>query len=91
MRATKIKMKSGCDTSNDLLEINDIYITECKEEKYYKKASIYDCVKATPGSIQVDITPYPNLVDALSANGEKYVKSTPDNTTVDNLLNLPRE
>ena len=91
MRATKIKMKSGCDTSNHLLEIDEIYITGCEEEKYYKKASIYDCVKTTPGSIQVDINPYPNLVDALSANEEKYVKSTPDNTTKDNLLNLPRE
>ena len=75
MKATKIKMKSGCGTSNNLVEIDSIYITECDEEKYYPKASIYDCVKNTPGSIQVDIYPYPNLIPVLSSNNEKYVRS----------------
>lgn len=91
MRATKIKMKSGCGTSNNLLEIDSIYITECDKEMFYSKASIYDAVKKTPGSIQVDIYPYPNLIPALSSNSEKYVKSSADNTTSDNLLKLPRE
>lgn len=91
MKATKIKMKSGCGTSNNLLEIDDIYITGCTKEGYFKKSKIYDSVKDTPGSIQVDIYPYPNLVGVLSQNSEKYVKSTPNGTTGDNLLNLPRE
>lgn len=91
MKATKIRMKAGCGTSNNLLEVDDIYITESTNNGYYKKAAIYDCVKGTPGSIQVDIYPYPNLIGVLSANSEKYVKSTPNNTTGDNLLNLPRE
>lgn len=91
MKATKIKMKSGYGTSNNLLEIDSIYITGCNDERYYKKASIHDCVKDNPGSIKVDIYPYPNVVHATSVNGEKYVKSSPNNTTNDNLLNLPRE
>lgn len=91
MRATKIKMKAGCGTSNNLLEIDSIYITGCKEERFYTKASIYDCVKETPGSIQVNIYPYPDLIPVLSSNGEKYVRSSADSTTNDNLLKLPRE
>jgi hypothetical protein len=91
MRATKIKMKSGCRTSNNLLEIDEIYITGSTNDRYYKKSDVHDSVKGTPGSIQVNISPYPNLVNALSANGEKYVKSTPNGTTDDNLLKLPRE
>lgn len=91
MRATKIKMRSGCGTSNSLLEIDSIYITGCEKEMYYPKESVYNAVKDNPGSIQVDIYPYPNLIPALSSNGEKYVKSSADNTTSDNLLKLPRE
>lgn len=91
MKATKIKMKSGCGTSNNLLEIDSIYVTECTNEGYFKKASLYDYVKENPGSIQVNIYPYPNLIPALSSNNEKYVKSASNNTTTDNLLNLPRE
>ena len=32
-----------------------------------------------------------NVIDAISANGEKYVRSSPDDYTHDNLLSLPRE
>jgi len=91
MKATKIKMKSGCGSSNNLLEIDSIYLTGCNNEGYFTKAAVHDHVKENPGSIQVNIYPYPNIVHATSINGEKYVKSTPDNTTKDNLLNLPRE
>ncbi|WP_034378069.1 MULTISPECIES: DUF3892 domain-containing protein [unclassified Dehalobacter] len=91
MRATKIKMKTGCGTSNNLLEIDSIYITGSTQDGYYTKAAVHDYVKEHPGTLQVNITPYPNVVHATSVNGEKYVKSTPDYTTKDNLLNLPRE
>ena len=53
--ATKIRMKSGCANSNQLTEINEIYLTGCNEEKFYQKAAVYgylinnpDSVKATP-------------------------------------------
>ncbi|MEF9988171.1 MAG: DUF3892 domain-containing protein, partial [Christensenella sp.] len=34
--------------------------------------------------------PYPFLVPALSAHNKKYVRSAPDDTPNDNLLQLPR-
>jgi len=91
MRATKIRMKPGCGSSNQLVEINEIYLTGCDEEGYYKKASVYDYLKEHPNTIQVNIWPYPELIPEVSVKGEKYVRSTPDSTGKDNLLKLPRE
>lgn len=91
MKAVKIKMKAGCRTSNNLTEIDEIYITGCTNPGYFKKAVLHDYVKKNPGSIQVDIWPNSNVVDAVSANGEKYVRSSPNAYGHDNLLSLPRE
>ena len=55
MKATKIKMKPGCGTSSNLLEIDSIYLIGCKEEGFYKKEVLYDYLKKNPGTIQVDI------------------------------------
>lgn len=90
MRANMIKMKSGCAYSNNLEEIDMIYITGCQEEGFFPKATLYDFLKTNPESIQVNIYPYPNLQPIVSSNGEKYVRSKPDSTGLDNLLNLPR-
>lgn len=90
MKATKIKMKAGCYYSQSLLEIDEIYIEGCTNPGYYKKAVLYDYLKKTPGGIYVDIYPYPQLLPELSIKNEKYVRSTPNNYTRDNLLNLPR-
>lgn len=83
-------MKTGCRYSNNLTEIDEIYITGCTNPGYYKKAVLYDYVKAHPGSIQVAIWPNPDIVGAVSVNGEKYVRSAPDEYGWDNLLRLPR-
>lgn len=91
MKATKIKMKPGCTNSTKTTEIDQIYIEGCNEPGYYYKATIYDYVKQHPNCIQVNIHPYPNLVPTLSSNGEKYVRSEPNDTPADNLLKLPRE
>lgn len=93
MKATKIKMKPGCGTSNNLLEIDSIYLTGTQQDGFYKKAVVHDYLVEHPGTIQVNISPYPNLIPMTSPapNHEKYVKSTPDSTTGDNLLSLPRE
>lgn len=88
MRATKIKMKLGCGTSNNLLEIDSIYLTGYDEEKFYTKAVVHNYVKENSGSIQVNIALYPNLVPATSSQGEKYVRSTANDSTADNLLKL---
>ena len=84
-------MKAGCRSSNSLTEIDEIYITGCTNPGYFKKVVLHDYVKENPGSIQVDIWPNPNVVDAVSANGEKYVRSSPNAYGHDNLLSLPRE
>lgn len=91
MKATRIKMKPGCGSSNNILEIDQIYLEGCQENGYYYKSAIHDFLKSHPNSIQVDIYPYPDLQPMISQNGEKYVKSEPNYTGKDNLLQLPRD
>ena len=91
MYVTKIKMKQGCYNSSNLLEIDQLYITGCENPGYFKKAAIHDYVKKNPGSIKVYRHPYPSVIDAVSVNGEKYVRSSPNDYALDNLLCLPRE
>lgn len=93
MKATKIKMKPCCGPSSNLLEIDTVYITGCNNPGFFKKADLYNYLEKNPGTIQVDIYPYPNVIPAISPAPyyEKYVKSTPDTTARDNLLKLPRE
>lgn len=88
MLATKIKMKNSCYYSNNLLEIDQIYIYE---KGWFKKETLYDYLKTNPNTIKVNIYPYPFLIPALSINYEKYVRSVPNNSEYDNLLRLPRE
>lgn len=90
MKATKIKMKQGCYYSQKLEEIDSIWIEGCTNPGLYKKAEVHDHLKEYPGTIRVNIYPYPNLVPATSARGEKYVRSTPNGYQHDNLLDLPR-
>ena len=68
MKATRIKMKPGCANSTKTTEIDQIYIEGCSNPGYYKKADIYDHLKSHPNSIYVDISPYPDLIPALSSN-----------------------
>ena len=89
MYATKIRMRQGCTTPS-LTEIDEIYLTGDNTDKSYKKEDLHDHLKKNPGTIKVNISPYPFLVPVTSSQGEKYVKSAPDNTTKDNLLNLPK-
>lgn len=91
MKAIKLKMKQGSSTSNSLLEIDSIYLKDCTNPGYFKKEVLHNHLEENPGSIQVDISPYPNLIPALSSNNEKYVRSNPNSTTDDNLMNLPKE
>lgn len=91
MKAIKIKMKYGCFQSNSLLEIDEIYLTGCNNEGYFKKEILHDYLKDNPGSIQVNISPYPDVEPAISSNNEKYVRSKGNSTIRDNLLALPRE
>ncbi len=91
MKAKKIKMRPLCGTSNNLTEIDQIYVVGASEEGFYSKEVLHEYIKKNPGSIQVDIWPYPILIPAVSMFGEKYVKSEPNAFGTDNLLRLPRE
>ena len=82
MKATKIRMKTGYEYSAKVTEISEIYIEGCTNPGFF--------LKSNPCSIQVNIYPYPSLIPALSSNGEKYVRSEPNDTPYDNLLKLPR-
>ena len=88
MKATKIKMKSGCSNSKDLCEIDSIYLEEMG--RFIKKEDIHDHLVKYPETIYVNISPYPFLQPAISTRGEKYVRSAPNSTPDDNLLKLPR-
>jgi len=90
MQATKIKMNSGYHNSTKCQDIDSIYLTGAKEEKFYPKGVLHDFLKTSPKSIKVNLSPYPFLVHATSPKGEKYVRSEADDTLNDNLLRLPR-
>lgn len=91
MYATKIKMNSGYETSNKCVDIYSIYLEGAKIEKFYLKGDLYDYLEQNPNTIRVKLGVQPYLIPAKSANGEKYVRSEPNDTTSDNLLKLPRE
>jgi len=79
-------MKQGCNDSCNTWEIDMIGLDN---NKFYKKESIHDHLVDHPGSIKVNIQPYPILIPAMREN-EKYVRSEPNDTTHDNLLKLQR-
>jgi hypothetical protein len=82
-------MKRQCTTPT-LLEISDIYVDGSNPSGFFTKETLHDYVKEHPGSIKVFIEPYPALIPVISTSGEKYVKSTPNSSRIDNLLSLPR-
>lgn len=91
MKATKIHMNAGCETSNNEIDINSIYLIGCTKPGWFTKEVVYDYLKEYPQTIQVNRHPFPYLVPVLSSKGEKYVRSEPDEYKRDNLLSLPRE
>ena len=91
MLATRIRMRSGCSDSKNLMEIADIYVCSDTISGWWAKEYLYDALKRYPHTIQVNIAPYPDLIPWKSPYGEKYVKSTPNAYASDNLLMLPRE
>lgn len=91
IKATQIRMKSGKEKSNLLTEIDTIYLEGVKENKFYEKGTVHDFIVKNPQiPIQVNISPYPELIATTSSNREKYVRSKANNTPDDNLLKLPR-
>lgn len=91
MKATKIKMKSGYEQSENLLEIEYIYLESYTQNGYYKKEIVYELIKNQDRVIYVNEKPYPRLQVVLNSNREKYVCLKPNAYLRDNLLCLPRE
>ena len=91
MLVKKIKMKPGCLYSNSLSDIQEIFLTGCLDERFYFSGTICGIVKTNPGSVQVDIESFPDVMAVLDANGREYICSQPDDSGVDFLLRLPRE
>jgi hypothetical protein len=91
MFATKICMNSGCEESDDLLDIHSIYIVGYIEDKFMTKEEVHHYLREHPHSIKVDVFPYSFLIPVVGPNGEKYVQSTADESGRDILLQLPRE
>ena len=85
--AEKIKMIRGKENSNELLEIDEIYVSGIG---WRSKAYYYDYLTIYPNTLAANIYPCPKLVKQISPNNEKFVKSEPDKYGFDNLLNLPR-
>ena len=88
----KIKMKNGCKYSDSQIEIDELHLVgSLTNPGWFKKEIIHNYIKNDNGVVKVNISPYPNLIPAISSNGEKYVKSVADETYRDNLMSLPRE
>lgn len=90
MYATKIRMQYGCEKSNSTQEISEIYLEGCSNPGFFSKSTLHDYLRENPNTIRVNIAPYPYVVPATSSRGEKYVRSEPNDTPMDNLLKLPR-
>ena len=89
MKAIAIRMKDNYVTET-LQEIDSICVEQQGGSYYYKKEDLYDRIQYFGWDVQVDIYPYPKLRCAESIYGEKFVRSTPDGTPIDNLLMLPK-
>lgn len=90
MYAKKIKMKFGCNDSLKCEEIESIYLEGNNTNQFYKKETLHDFLKENPNTIKVKDSLGPYVIPAVSINREKYVKSEPNYTKMDNLLSLPR-
>lgn len=90
MYATKIRMQRGCNYSQSPLEIEAIFVEGCENPGFFQKNVLHDFLKDNPGAIKVNVWPYPNMIPATSNRNEKYVRSSPNGYTHDNLLDLPR-
>ena len=89
--AEKQIAEAGCRTRSDSVRVVEALVTASPEFfKGKKKSEVYDYLNQNPRTIQVAIAPYPYVIPALSAYGEKYVRSEANGTSRDNLLNLPR-
>lgn len=87
--ATKLHFQYGCPVHPSEQDIQSIYLSGEGLEGFYLKEQVYDMILQVE-IIRVNIYPYPILEEMTSSKGEKYVRSMPNESRHDNLLNLPR-
>lgn len=87
MQVNKIKMKKGRLCSYNPLDIQGVYI----DDIYYCVEEVYDYIANTDEKIYIKGKKDVYLVNVLALNGSKYLRTTPNESFIDNLLNLPRE
>lgn len=87
--ATKIQLRRPVPSRPKEQDILAIFLLGERYKGYYPKEQIHDML-VLGEEIRVDIYPYPYLEPMLSPRGEKYVRSEPNKSPHDNLLNLPR-
>lgn len=87
--ATKIHFRYGSPSYPDEQDIQSIYLSGEGLEGFYPKQQVHDML-VRGEEIRVNIYPYPALEEMTSFRGEKYVRSIPNESRHDNLLNLPR-
>jgi len=93
MVATKISMKKSTAAADELLQIDRVYVVGNVyfQTGWYKTDFLHDYLKSNPGSIQVNLRPFPALAPVTGGRNEKYVMSSLDMQNRDSLLGLPRE
>lgn len=87
MQVKKLKMKQGRLCSYNPLDIQGVYI----DDRYRDVAEVYDYIEKTGEKIYVEGKNGVYLINVLALNGSKYLRSTPNESFVDNLFGLPRE
>lgn len=87
--ATTIHFRKNTTASLREQDIESICLEGENCHGHYLKEQVHDMLVGGE-EIRVNIYPYPNLEPMLSPRGEKYVRSEPNPSPHDNLLNLPR-
>jgi hypothetical protein len=90
MKKSYSSLSSSYSLENQLLEIEQIFLTGIALEDFYRRESVYDFIKKG-NDVYVGIFPNPKLTAVVSKDNEKYVRSSTNKCTHDNLLSLPRE
>lgn len=76
MKATKIKMKSGCYYSTRTSEISEIYIEGCTSPGFFDKTTLHNYLEQYPHSIQVKLYPFisPYIIVHFGSDYENVMK-----------------
>ena len=91
MRTIKIMVKAETPNSNSPKDIVSFYIeNELGHIAEYKTEKLYDLLIEDSNRRIFVNNSMSYLVPVCSMNGQKYVRSLPNNNTIDEIMKLPR-